>query len=102
MFELKLTPEDVNNYIKDAILKSSLGENLTRAINKAITDALTGYSSPVKQLVENEIKIQIKHLIETPERRQEIQDAIAREFNEDFLKRLINKSVENAVRYLND
>lgn len=102
MFEIKMTPEDVNRFVTDALLKSSLGEQLTAAINKELRDAVEGYNSPVKQIVSEFMRTRVKEIINAPENQERIKVAIAKVATDKFLTDLMDASVQSALKSMGD
>jgi len=89
--ELKLLPEDIDKFIKEAILKSALGKNIETTIDKAVNDAIDRYDSPIKQLVNEVIRGLIKEQLDKPEYKQQITDAI--------VKRITPKTIDDILTY---
>ena len=89
--ELKLLPEDIDKFIREAVLKSALGKNIESTINKAVDDSINSYNSPVKQLVNEVIRELIKVQLDKPEYKQLITDAI--------VKRITPTTIDDILAY---
>jgi len=93
MFEVKLEPADVDKFVKDALLQSSIGVHLNEAINKHLKDALSGYSSPVEKICRQFVKDQVCKIFEQENYRETIKTAIAQVVTEKFITEVIRVSV---------
>lgn len=60
MLQLNLTPEDIDTLVKDSILKSGIG----KAIEGAVTKALTGYNSPVDEAVKDAVRLILNRMLQ--------------------------------------
>lgn len=98
MFKVEMTPEDVNGFVKEAIMKSMLGEKLSEAVNEALKDALDGYNSPVQKLVKEAMQLQILEVLRQPEQAERIKLAVGKICTEKFLTELTEAAVANAMR----
>lgn len=58
--EIQITPNDVDQIVKDAIIKSVIGDT----IQKHVAAALSGYDSPVKKAVATVVNDVARELIE--------------------------------------
>lgn len=50
MIEVNITPQDIDNLVKESILKAGLGTSLQKVINESL--AVNSYNSPIKKAVE--------------------------------------------------
>lgn len=100
--EIKLNPEQVDNYVRDCIMKSAIGDAIEKALNKNINEILTAYNSPIKTVIVEEIKIMVRTLIEKPDTRAIILAAIAKRLTDETIGKLIEYSVNRLEKDIQD
>lgn len=102
MFELKVNEEDVNRYVSDAILKSALGKELEKSVNKALQDALSGYNSPVAKLCSEAMTNEIKRILATEYWQNYLKESLARQLTEAHLKKVVDAAVSKSIEYFKE
>lgn len=102
MMELKLLPEDIDKFIRESVLKSALGKNIENVINKAVSDAIDRYDSPIKQLVNEVIKEIIKDHLSKEENTKMINEAIVRKITPKAIDDILSYGVEKLRQYMKD
>jgi len=102
MFNIAVTPDDVNKYVTQAIMESSIGINLKAAIDKELKDAIDGYDSPVKKVCREAIRAAIQGVIDQPSWKEKINEAVAKHVTDDFLNSVIRYAVDKTVQDLRD
>lgn len=102
MFEVKLTPEDVDKFVKEAFMKAALGERFTKAIDKSFSDVLDGYDSPLKKIAKEIISERFKELLNTPENKVKIAETVGRVITEKFLVNVIESAVNKVQKEIED
>ena len=100
--ELKLLPEDIDKFIREAILKSALGKNIEATIDKAVKDAIDSYNSPIKQLVNETVRELIKEQMQKPEYRQLITDAIINRITPKTMDDILSYGIQKLHDYVRD
>jgi len=100
--ELKLLPEDIDKFIKEAVLKSALGKNIEATIDKAVSNAVNEYNSPIKQLVNEVVRELIKEQLAKPEYRQLINDAIVNRITPKAIDDILNYGIAKLHEYVRD
>lgn len=98
MFNIDIKPEDIDSLVKKTILESAIGQQVSEAINKAIKDALGGYDSPIKKLVNRELTDQITKVLKEEPWRSEINKRIQEKFTADFVGKFVDKCVDKMVK----
>jgi hypothetical protein len=89
--ELNLLPQDIDKFIRDAVIKSALGKKIEETIDKAVSNCINSYDSPIAQLVKNVIMEIVKEHLSKEENRAVINEAI--------IKIVTPKTVENILTY---
>lgn len=99
MVDLKLSGDDVNRIVADAVLQSTVGETLRTIIKKYIEDLSKTYNNPFEQEIKNLISIQMKKTIEDEfagQIREKAGEQVRRALTDDVLESLIAKAVARA------
>jgi len=100
--ELKLLPEDIDKFIKEAVLKSALGKNIEETIDEAVSNAINSYNSPIKRLVNEVIASLIKEQLDRPEYRQLITDHIVKRITPTTIDDILKYGIEKLRSYMKD
>ena|ERR1051326_2480778 len=100
--ELKLLPEDIDKLIRETVLKSALGKNIEQTIDKAVADAVGGYNSPIKKLVNDVVSGIIEEQLQKPEYRQKITDALIAKITPKTIEDMITYGAEKLREYCKD
>ncbi len=100
--ELKLLPEDIDKFIKEAVIKSALGKNIESTINKAVNDAINSYDSPIKRLVNEVIKELINDQLKKPEYHKLITDSIVNRITPKAIDDILSYGIEKLHEYVKD
>lgn len=100
--ELKLIPEDIDKFIKDAVLKSALGKNIEATIDKAVSDAINSYNSPIKQLVNEVIRELVKEQLTKPEYQQQMTNAIVNRITPKAIDDILNYGIQKLHDYVRE
>lgn len=97
--EIKVDAESVNKYVVDAILKSALGLNLEKAINKALETEVNSYNSTVHKMCSDAIRNAVQEVL-TRDYHDKIVAMVAEQLTSEHVNTIVKKSVENAMSYL--
>lgn len=87
--EIKVIPEDIDNMVREAILKSAIGDEVNKAIKKALESSLGGWNSPIEAEVKKAIAIAIQEYLNLPENKNQLIEAINRYFTPDFISKIL-------------
>jgi hypothetical protein len=91
MAEIQLTPEQVNQFLADAILRSKIGEAVEVAVKDVVTKLSAQYNNPFTAVIEQEVRsLLIK----------EIRDNYSEKLSEQIrvsLKTLLTDTVVNEI-----
>lgn len=90
--EIQIKPEDIDKYVSDAILQSTIGRDLKKNIDKAFNEVFTGWRNPVQQLVSSSLKEIVKEYLSLPENREKINIAISKYFTQEMIDKLIGSA----------
>jgi len=101
MMEIKVDADLVNKVVAEAIIKSALGQELEKVINKQMKEAIDGYGSPVKTLISAHLTSIIKEVLEK-DYREKIVAKVSSLLTSEHIDTIVNVSVEKAITMLKD
>jgi len=94
--KIELKPEDVNKAIADAIIKSTMGDVLTKMVNEYVIHLTRSYDNPVKKLIEDEVKLIIQQMV--AERAPVIREIVTAQLADDLTDKLIKTAMEKMLK----
>lgn len=86
--EIKITPENVDEFIKESFMKSTIGESIAKFFNKELSEFLTStYKSPIPDAIKYSISDVVRaRLRESEEVKKIIDEKIIEAINKIDLK----------------
>lgn len=89
---IKIEPVDIETHIKDAVVKSAVGETLS----KVIREKLNGweFEKSIKEIVDKIIPAIIRDIILEDGYKQKMAQAVREALTDDLVMRIANKSIE--------
>lgn len=99
--EIKIDSEMVNQVVTNAIIKSALGQNLEAEINKQIKESISGYRSPVGDLIQKFIREAIQAVLRDNFQEQ-IRESIAKTLTNNHVEKLVESAVVIAIKKMED
>jgi len=91
--EIKLNEQDVENFVKETLLKSGIGKSVESAIQKVLAP---GYDNPIEKELKEYIRTVMRDLIHEKFAPQ-IKEAISAFIEKAVTQDLINKMTEAAT-----
>lgn len=83
-FQIDVKPEDIEAAVKDAIIKSSLGEFLNKAVRSALHNY--GFTNAIEEVIKNILVQEARKMIETdPEFQAKLHEVIKTKLNQEGL-----------------
>lgn len=79
---INLSPEDINREIASQIAKSALGDELKKAIERAVNEVQKTYYNPFDNLIRSYIDAEMRRIVET-EFKDHIRDFIVKKLSGD-------------------
>ena len=73
---MDLTPQQVNEFLSNAILKSAIGEHIEKAIERVLGDLKSSYNNPFDNAIKGEIGKQINTLLQTEPYKERIRQVV--------------------------
>jgi len=100
--QIEIKPEDIDSYVKKAILDSTIGKSLVVEIEKGIRDMMNNWNSPVKSFMNERLKEFTREYMEKPELKPLIMEAIAKTITPEVITTIVNYGVTELVRKYDD
>lgn len=82
---MQLTPEQVNDFIANAVLESQLGVAVKESVDRAVRDLSRGYDNPFDKVI-----------------RQFVENLISSELRENYLPRIADEVKQTMENYVTD
>jgi len=95
--EINVKPEDIDVFVKDALLKAGIGKMVTEAITKTFS----GYNNPIDEQMKQFVAGVAKELIHERFSSQ-IRTAVAAQIEARVTNEMINNVVDVAVKKMAD
>lgn len=93
--EINIKPEEIDKYVKNAILESSIGKILEESSKKFLSEICQrSYDSPVKQMIHNIVREMLTDELNKPENKEIIKKAFFSTFNESNMRDIIYKMMD--------
>jgi len=87
---VNVNPEQVNQVVADAIIKSAIGEHLDKAIKAEVDKLSRSYDNPVQKVVQAEIRDAITNIVHE-QYAEKIKMLVAEKVTEQFTEELFEK-----------
>ena len=87
--EINIKPEDIDVYVKNAILESTLGTNIKEGIEKALKDLFSGYRNPVEEIMKKELERLVKDYLEQESVKSQVMIAIGKSITPQAIEAII-------------
>lgn len=95
--EIKVDYEQINKYMADKLIESSIGEALKDVIDKEIKNLTSSYNNPVEPVVKNHIRNAVSNFI-GDEYREKIQGIVREKLTDEFVQDLIDRLWDKFIR----
>lgn len=99
--ELNIKPEDVEELVKDSIMKAGFG----KVVENAITKALSGYNNPIDEAVKGYVAIVARQLLEEKfefQIREAVTMALTERVTKDFINSVVEAATDKMIKAAND
>lgn len=93
--EITIKPEEIDLYVKNAIIESSIGKILKESSEKWIKELCENrYDSPIKGMINNIMREMIQAELNKPENLARIKEAFISKINENTINEVIYKMMD--------
>lgn len=99
--ELNIKPEDIDNLVKDALLKSAFG----KTINEAVTKMFSGYNNPMESELRKLVTSIVAEILNEKHKEQTVKhvsEYVSKAVSEDVLQKITDKVVSNIIKSAQD
>lgn len=97
MSGIEVNPEQINQMVSEAILKSSIGEALRRAVDKQILSLTASYNNPLEEVIKEHVLLEMRRLI-TIEYHDKIEAMVKEKITEKVVGDVVNEAWDSFVR----
>lgn len=97
--EIKIDAEQVNEYIKNAVLDSTVGKSIVASIDKEMQELFTGYRNPLKEYLQNTLTDYLKERFKDPEISKMINEAIIKNLTPEVVELIVNEGIYKLKKY---
>lgn len=87
--EINIKPEDIDVYVKNAIMESTLGNNIKEGIEKALKELFSGYRNPVEDIMKRELERLVKEYLEQESVKPQVMLAIAKSITPEAVGQIV-------------
>lgn len=94
---MNLTPEQINTFLADAVLKSQIGEAVEASVKRSIESLSKSWDNPFDHVIKNHVVLLLQQEISTkyaPMLNERIQKAVADHMTEEVIQKFINAGLE--------
>lgn len=88
--EINIKPEDIDVYVKNAIMESSLGKNIKEGIEKALKDLFSSYRNPIEEIMKRYLESLVKEYLSQEDIKPKIMTAIAKAVTPEAVEAVIS------------
>ncbi len=99
---INIEPEDIDLYVKNAIMESTLGKNIKEGIESSLKDLFSGYKNPIESIMKKELEKLVGEYLEKEEVKPRIMEAIAKVVTPDAVASIITYGVAELQRKYRD
>jgi hypothetical protein len=92
--QIEIKPDDIDQYVKDAIMKSTVGQSLCVEIDRGIQDLMKGYNSPIKNFMNKVLENFVKEYMERPEIKEMVMQAIIKTITPQAIEAIVIYGIE--------
>lgn len=100
--EINIKPEDIDRYVKQSILDSTVGKTLTIEIEKGIKDMMSNWNNPVKAFMNKILEEFVREYMEKPEVKTACLEAITRVITPETVQAVVKYGVTELTRKYNN
>ena len=99
--EINIKPEDIDKYVKDAIMECTFGKSIKDAIDKSMKGLFSGYGNPIDELMRQELKLIVSDYLKQESVKPIILEAIAKTLTPASIETIITFGVMNLQKEIN-
>lgn len=103
--QIEIKPAEIDQYVKDAIMKSTVGQSLAVHIEKEIKEMMNNYRNPIKQFMQDILKTYVEDYMKQPEIKSKLIEAIATVIKPETIEIIVRHGIfelQKAIRNKDD
>lgn len=99
---IEIKPSDIDQVIKESIIKSALGQNIQSTIDETIKNCMRDYDSPLKKYVHQIVKEIIHEHLSREENKKEIYSAITKYLTPETIEKMMVYGVKKFAEMIDE
>lgn len=100
--EITIKPEDIDTYLRDALVKSTVGKTIALSIQKELDSLFTSYRSPIKEFVQDHLKRMVKEHMEKQDVKPLLVAAIEKHLTPETISLIVSNGLYELQKNMND
>lgn len=96
--EINIEPKDIDNYVKEAILNSSVGKILKDNLENELKNLMKGYHSPIQKACAEVLEKMVKEYLDKPECKDMINVAICKFMTKNSVEKIIQYGLDKLIK----
>ena len=100
--EFKMDEEAINQYVSQAILKSALGQRFEANVSKITKEIISGYSSPLRDIILDCLKIEFQKQMQKPENQEIIKESVSRMLSQKIFSAISDKVITHLIEEIRE
>lgn len=100
--EININPADIDVYVKNAVMESTLGKNIKEGIEKGLKELFSGYRNPIESIMKTELERLVKEYLEKDDVKSSVMEAIAKAITPESVEAVITYGVHELRKRYED
>lgn len=96
--EITIKPDDIDQYVRTAILESTVGRDIKEGLERALKSIFSGYGNPIQDIMKRELERIVKDYLEQPDIKPKIYEAIAKAITPEAIETIVGFGVAELDR----
>lgn len=90
--EINITPEQINEMIREAVMNSSIGAVIKDQVKSAVDGLSSHYNNPIEEAAKKEILHIIVEIMRSPEMHEKIKSLVINSMTDEFISQITNSA----------
>lgn len=90
--EITIKPDEIDKYVKDAIINSTVGKIISEKVTKQMNDIVNrNWDNPIDDLIKHILRATVRDLLETEENKEIIKKAVKEKFTQQYVEIVVDR-----------